>query len=89
MKCVITALGRDNSGIIAEIGTMLKKHNINVLDISQTIVQNIFTMVMFVDTGDNGADMKTLHAEAETVGQKLGIEIRVMHEDVFNAMHKI
>lgn len=89
MKCVITALGRDNSGIIAEIGAMLKKNNINVEDITQTIVQNMFTMIMLVNTGDNGVDMKTLHDEAEALGKKLDIEVRVMHEDIFNAMHKI
>ncbi len=89
MKCVITALGRDNSGIIAEIGALLKKNNINVEDITQTIVQNMFTMIMLVNTGDNGVDMKTLHDEAEALGKKLGIEVRVMHEDIFNAMHKI
>ena len=89
MKCVSTALGRDNSGIIAEIGAMLKKNNINVEDITQTIVQNMFTMIMLVNTGDNGVDMTTPHDEAEALGKKLGIEVRVMHEDIFNAMHKI
>ena len=49
----------------------------------------MFTMIMLVNTGDNGVDMKTLHDEAEALGKKLGIEVRVMHEDIFNAMHKI
>ena len=89
MKAIMTVVGPDRVGIIAEVCTLLAELHISVVEISQTIMERTFTMIMLVNTGDNGVDMKTLHDEAEALGKKLGIEVRVMHEDIFNAMHKI
>lgn len=89
MKAIVTVMGVDKKGIIAGVSTMLSDFNINILDINQTIMQNIFTMVMLVDIKESNADFKAVSGALSELGEKLGVEIRIQHEDIFNSMHKI
>ena len=84
MKAIITVLGTDRPGIIAEVSAKLYEHNINILDISQTILQNYFTMVMLVDlTG-----MKASYKEMTDVLNRTAVEIRMQRSEIFDAMHR-
>lgn len=89
MKAVITVLGRDKVGIIAGICTKLAELNINVLDINQTIMQNMFTMTMLVDTSGSKEEFSKLVDELKCEGEKLNVNIRIQREDIFDAMHRI
>ena len=89
MKAIVTVLGKDTVGIIAAICALLAQHNVNVLDISQTILQDYFTMVMMVDLSDCSSSFADLAADLETAGTERGLSIRIQREDIFNAMHRI
>lgn len=89
MKAVVTVMGIDKTGIIAKVSTCLSDFNINILDINQTIMQNIFTMVMLVDIKESSSDFANVSETLSTLGEELGVEIRIQHEDIFNSMHKI
>lgn len=89
MKAIVTVMGVDKKGIIAGVSTLLSDFNINILDINQTIMQNIFTMVMLVDIKESTTDFKGVSEALSGLGEKLGVEIRIQHEDIFNSMHKI
>lgn len=88
-KAVITVIGKDRVGIIYSVSDILAKANINILDISQTIMQNIFTMIMLVDIGESKINFSEISKELEDLGEKLGLSIRIQHEDIFNSMHRI
>lgn len=87
MKAVVTAVGKDRAGIIARVTTLLASENINVEDISQTVMQGFFAMIMLVETGDVGVG--TLREKATVLGQEINVQISVLHEDVFTAMHRL
>lgn len=89
MRAVVTVMGIDQKGIIAKVSTCLSENNINILDINQTIMQDIFTMVMLVDTTDAEAKFANVSSELEKIGEELGVEIRIQHEDIFRSMHRI
>ncbi len=89
MKAIVTVLGKDTVGIIAAICALLSKHNVNVLDISQTILQDYFTMVMMVDLSDCASPFADLAADLEAAGAERNLSIRIQREDIFNAMHRI
>lgn len=89
MKSIITVLGKDRVGIIADICTILAKNNINILDISQTILQEFFTMIMVVDTSKCELDFVELSNLLTSHGEDIGLSIRIQREDIFNAMHRI
>ena len=89
MKAVITVLGRDKVGIIAGICTKLAELNINDLDINQTIMQNMFTMTMLVDTSGSKEEFSKLVDELKCEGERLNVNIRIQREDIFDAMHRI
>lgn len=88
-KAVLTVIGIDRVGITARISTCLAKANVNILDISQTIMQNIFTMVMLVDISKSTKDFDCIIDELNKIGEELGLTIQLQHVDVFNSMHKI
>ncbi len=89
MKGIITVLGKDQVGIIARVCTYLSNERINILDISQTIIQEYFNMMMIVDMSKASKGFEN-HVEALTsLGQEIGVTIRLQHEDIFNSMHKI
>lgn len=89
MKAVITVVGKDKVGIISKVSSTLAEQNVNILDISQTIMQGMFTMIMLVDTKDAAVPFSELAAILEETGEKAGVSIRIQHEDIFNSMHRI
>ena len=88
MKAIVSVIGKDKSGIIAKVSTALADNGVNIEDISQTIVQGNFTMMMVCDLGDNISVAQLSNVLDET-GKKAGVVIRVQHEDIFNAMHTL
>ena len=90
MRAVITVVGHDKVGIIAEVSTCLAKNEINILDISQTIMQgDIFTMIMLTDISNSSVKFREAAEELEKLGAKLGVVIKMQHEEIFNSMHEI
>lgn len=89
MRAVITVIGKDTKGIIAAVSGYLAGADINILDISQTIMQEYFTMVMLVDLKDSKDDFKKVAENLDAVGEKLSVNVRIQHEDIFNSMHRI
>ncbi|MBU5484742.1 ACT domain-containing protein [Clostridium sp. MSJ-11] len=89
MKAIVTVIGKDIVGIIAGVSNELSKKNVNILDISQTIIQEYFTMIMLIDIEKSNISFKELKDSLKTKGEELGVSIRIQHEDVFNSMHRI
>ncbi|MDP4118040.1 MAG: ACT domain-containing protein [Bacillota bacterium] len=89
MKAIVTVVGNDKVGIIAKVSTRLAMFNINILDISQTIMQDLFTMIMLVDTDKSGKNIDEIAAEMKKLSEEIGVEIRIQHEGIFKSMHRI
>ena len=89
MKAIVTVVGKDQVGIIAAVCIRLADYNVNVLDISQTVMQGYFTMMMVVDVSECTIPLVELCAEMEKLGKGKGLSIRVQREDIFEAMHRI
>ncbi len=89
MRAVVTVIGVDKTGIIAKTSGLLANNDINILDITQTILQDLFTMVMLVDIDKSKIGFGELSKQLEELGVELGVEIRVQHEDIFKSMHRI
>ena len=89
MKAIVTVVGKDRVGIIAEVCVQLASFNINVLDISQTVMQGYFTMMMAVDTSGSDIPLAELAKRMEEKGKDMGLSIRLQREDVFEAMHRV
>lgn len=88
-KTIITVVGKDSVGIIAKVCTYLAENNVNILDISQTIVQGFFNMMMIVDSNEASKSFHEIADELEQVGDEIGCTIKLQHEDIFNKMHRI
>ncbi|BBF42567.1 ACT domain protein [Lachnospiraceae bacterium KM106-2] len=88
-RTVITVVGKDNVGIIAKVCSYLAEENINILDISQTIIQGFFNMMMIVDANNAVKDAAAIADDLKTLGDNIGVTIRAQHEDIFNTMHRI
>ncbi|MBO4281222.1 MAG: ACT domain-containing protein [Lachnospiraceae bacterium] len=88
-RAIITVVGKDTVGIIAKVCTYLSGANVNVLDISQTIVSGYFNMMMVVDVSGSPKDFGTLSDELTTVGEGIGVVIHIQSEDIFDMMHRI
>ena len=88
-KSVITVVGKDTVGIIAKVCSYLADKNINILDISQTIVQGFFNMMMIVDTSSMDIDFSTLSEDLDRLGTSIGVQIKCQKEEIFNMMHRI
>jgi ACT domain-containing protein len=88
-KIVITVVGKDSVGIIAKVCTYLAESRINILDISQTIVDGFFHMMMIVDTASAEKDFDTLAEELDGIGQEMGCTIHAQREEIFDQMHRI
>ena len=89
MKAIVTVIGKDKAGIIAKVSTALAQNNVNIEDISQSIVQEYFTMIMLCNLKDSKLSLKEIIALLNKVGEEIGVSIHVQHEEIFNAMHKI
>lgn len=88
-KAIITVVGKDTVGIIAKICNYLAQNNMNILDISQTIVQEYFNMMMIVDVSATEKQFAQICAELESVGEEIGVKVRCQLEDIFDKMHRI
>ncbi len=88
-KTVITVVGKDTVGIIAKVCTYLADNNVNILDISQTIVQDYFNMMMIVDANNSEKKFGQLADEMEELGKTIGVQIKMQSEDIFNIMHRV
>lgn len=88
-KTIITVVGKDTVGIIAKICTYLAENQVNILDISQTIVQDYFNMMMIADMQKAKKDFGVIADELEKTGEEIGVIVKVQHEDIFNKMHRI
>ena len=89
MKAIVTVIGKDRVGITASVCSLQAQHSINILDISQTVLQDYFTMVMLVDTSACSASIGEMSDLLDQAGQGQGLSIRIQREDIFNAMHRI
>ena len=88
-KTIITVIGKDTVGIIAKVCTYLAENQVNVLDISQTIVQGFFNMMMIVDANNAVKPFEVLSTELTRLGEDIGVSVKMQHEDIFNTMHRI
>lgn len=88
-KTIITVVGKDTVGIIAGVCSYLAENDVNILDISQTIVQEYFNMMMIVDCNSAKKPVHELADDLEVLGEKIGVSIKMQHEDIFNSMHRI
>ncbi len=89
MRAVITVIGKDRKGIIAGISTELANVGINILDISQTILQEYFVMIMLVDMTGATDEFYNIQRKLDKKGSELGVQVKMQREDIFNAMHQI
>ena len=89
MKAIVTVIGKDKVGITASVCALLAKHNINILDISQTVLQEYFTMTMVVDAEQANVEFGELVTLMKEYGRERNLSIRVQREDIFDAMHKL
>ena len=89
MKAIVTVVGKDQVGIIAAVCIKLADYNVNVLDISQTVMQGYFTMMMVVDVSGCQIPLAELAQKCEEKGREMGLSIRLQREDIFEAMHRV
>ncbi len=89
MKAVITVIGKDNVGIISAISAECARYNVNIVDITQSVIQDYFAMIMLVEIDNMAVKLTEFQDALAKVGAEKGLDIRVMHEDIFNAMHRI
>lgn len=88
-KAVITVVGKDMVGILAKVTEICAREGVNVLEVTQSILQDLFAMVMLVDMAGAKTDVASLSERMDALGAELGLKIHVMHEDIFNSMHRI
>ena len=89
MRAIVTVIGKDRVGIIADVTALLAQYGVNVLDISQTVLQEYFTMIMLVDASQCTVPFADLARTLDETGAQRGLQIRAQREDIFNAMHRI
>ena len=89
MRAVVTVVGKDRVGIIASVCVELARYNVNVMDISQTVMQGYFTMMMVVEVSECSVPLAELCKAMDAKGQEMGLSIRVQREDIFEAMHRV
>ena len=88
-RAIVTVLGSDRSGIVAAVTGVLAGHEVNILDISQTILQGTFTMTMLVDLAEVKADFSELKDALDSLSERLGVQIRIQREEVFHYMYRL
>ena len=88
-KCIVTVLGKDTVGIVAKVCTYLAENEINILDISQTIIQGYFNMMVITDVTDLKKDFTVLCDEMAKLGEEIGVNIRCQREEIYEKMHRL
>lgn len=89
MKAVISVIGKDTVGILAKVSTKCAEYGVNIDDVTQTVMQDIFTMIMLAEVSKCTIDFNKFSDEMQSLGEEMGMKIHVMHEDIFNSMHRI
>lgn len=89
MRAVITVIGKDTVGILAKVATVCAEQNINILEVTQSVLQDLFCMMMMVDIGSSRIPLTEFSDKLTAIGREMGLSIHVMHEDIFNSMHNI
>lgn len=89
MRAVITVVGKDMVGILSKVSTVCADHRVNILEVSQSILQDMFCMIMMADTTGCDLSLPELSEALHAYGKSAGLSIHVMHEDIFNSMHRI
>ena len=89
MKAVVTVVGKDKKGIIARVSNILFENEFNILDLSQTIMQDMFTMIMLVEYSESSDSIKKLNEQLNIVADEMELSIRVQREEIFSSMHRI
>ncbi len=89
MRAVITVIGKDMVGILAKVSTICAEHQVNVLEVTQSILQDMFAMIMMVDIEKSDVPFEQFADELTALGESMGLSIHTMHEDIFNSMHQI
>ena len=89
MRAVITVIGKDNVGILHKVSGVCSEKGVNVIEVTQSVLQDMFAMSMLVDITDMTSDFSELVDDMTSLGEKLGLSIHTMHEDIFNSMHNV
>ncbi len=89
MRAVITVIGKDTVGILHKVSGICAKHSANVIEVTQSVLQDMFAMIMLVDISGMGENFASLTDDMNALGKEQGLAIHCMHEDIFNSMHKI
>ncbi|MBQ7966036.1 MAG: ACT domain-containing protein [Ruminococcus sp.] len=89
MKAVITVLGKDTVGILAKVSSACAEEGVNIIEVTQSVMQDLFAMIMLAEIKDADVTVEGLTKKLDKVGEEMGVKVHVMHEDIFNSMHKI
>lgn len=89
MRAVLTVIGKDTVGILAKVSTICAEYNGNVIEVTQSVLQDMFAMIMMVDISNLNVEFTVLADRMTKLGEELGLSIHTMHEDIFDAMHRI
>ena len=89
MRAVLTVIGKDTVGILSKVSAICAEYNANITEVTQSVLQDMFAMIMLVDISRLNTNFTQLSDRMKTLGNELGLSIHVMHEDIFNSMHRI
>jgi len=89
VRAVISVIGKDTVGILAKVSNICADNNINIVDVTQSVLQDMFVMVMMTEIDKMSCSLSDFSATLAELGQSMNLDIRVMHEDIFNSMHRI
>lgn len=89
MKAVVAVIGKDTVGILAKISSICASDNVNVMDVTQTIMQDMFAMTMLIDISKCTEEYSLLADKLKKAGEEMNLQVHVMHEDIFNSMHHV
>lgn len=89
MKAVITVIGKDSVGILAKVSEACSKADVNIVEVTQSVLQDMFAMIMLVEIDKSNIGFEQLRTNLKAVGESINTKVHVMHEDIFNSMHRI
>ena len=89
MRAVLAVIGKDHVGILSKVANQCAESNANIIEVTQTVLQDLFCMIMMIDISEVNCEMSELVYQMNRLGEESGLSIHVMHEDVFNSMHRI
>ena len=89
MKTIVSVIGKDSMGIIAKVSAVCNKCNVNIVDITQSVLQDMFVMVMLTEVSESNCSFAEFSQKMKSIASDNALDIRIMHEDIFNSMHRI